>query len=48
MSYLTKLNHSHCFNDIDWLTENISSKMNGLTMCSGSYGVRGDNDQKIW
>ncbi|MDF2153076.1 mannonate dehydratase [Vibrio sp. CAU 1672] len=30
--------------DIDWLTEKVPSKMNGLTMCAGSYGVRGDND----
>ncbi|PVZ82720.1 mannonate dehydratase [Serratia sp. S1B] len=30
--------------DIDWLTENVPSKMNGITMCTGSYGVRGDND----
>ncbi|CCO47503.1 mannonate hydrolase [Vibrio nigripulchritudo SOn1] len=30
--------------DIDWLVNEIPSKMNGLTMCTGSYGVRGDND----
>ncbi|WP_375749201.1 mannonate dehydratase [Vibrio sp. HN007] len=30
--------------DIDWLTENVPSQMNGITMCTGSYGVRGDND----
>ncbi|MGF1722965.1 mannonate dehydratase [Vibrio kyushuensis] len=30
--------------DIDWLTKEVPSKMNGITMCTGSYGVRGDND----
>lgn len=30
--------------DIDWLTKKVTSKMNGITMCTGSYGVRGDND----
>tara|TARA_R110001583_G_scaffold9831_2_gene46066 strand:+ start:9928 stop:11109 length:1182 start_codon:yes stop_codon:yes gene_type:complete len=30
--------------DIDWLTKAVPSKMNGITMCTGSYGVRGDND----
>ncbi|HEY5715712.1 MAG TPA: mannonate dehydratase [Psychromonas sp.] len=30
--------------DVDWLTNAVPSKMNGITMCTGSYGVRGDND----
>ena len=30
--------------DIQWLTTEIPSQQNGLTMCTGSYGVRGDND----
>ncbi|WP_432464386.1 mannonate dehydratase [Agarivorans sp. QJM3NY_33] len=30
--------------DINFLTEQVPSKMNGITMCTGSYGVRGDND----
>ena len=30
--------------DIDWLTQKVPSKNNGITMCTGSYGVRGDND----
>ncbi|MDD1780610.1 mannonate dehydratase [Enterovibrio sp. ZSDZ35] len=30
--------------DIEWLTTQVPSKMNGITMCTGSYGVRGDND----
>ncbi|TBR38268.1 mannonate dehydratase [Marinomonas agarivorans] len=30
--------------DIDWLAQKVPSKMNGITMCTGSYGVRGDND----
>ncbi|MGF1702124.1 mannonate dehydratase [Photobacterium makurazakiensis] len=30
--------------DIDWLTKEVPSQMNGITMCTGSYGVRGDND----
>jgi len=30
--------------DIDWLTAEVPSQMNGITMCTGSYGVRGDND----
>ena len=30
--------------DIQWLTTEVPSKNNGLTMCTGSYGVRGDND----
>jgi len=30
--------------DIEWLTTEIPSQQNGLTMCTGSYGVRSDND----
>ncbi|UGA56827.1 mannonate dehydratase [Vibrio sp. VB16] len=30
--------------DIDWLTTEVPNQMNGITMCTGSYGVRGDND----
>ncbi|MDB1125853.1 mannonate dehydratase [Vibrio algarum] len=30
--------------DIGWLTKEVPSQMNGITMCTGSYGVRGDND----
>lgn len=30
--------------DIEALTKAVPSKMNGITMCTGSYGVRGDND----
>ncbi|MDV7104640.1 mannonate dehydratase [Vibrio sp. TH_r3] len=30
--------------DIEALTNAVPSKMNGITMCTGSYGVRGDND----
>ncbi len=30
--------------DIAWLTTIEPSPVNGITMCTGSYGVRGDND----
>jgi mannonate dehydratase len=30
--------------DIDALMTAVPSMMNGITMCTGSYGVRGDND----
>jgi mannonate dehydratase len=30
--------------DIAVLTAEVPSPMNGITMCTGSYGVRGDND----
>ncbi|MFS2222318.1 mannonate dehydratase [Pantoea sp. B65] len=30
--------------DMQWMVETVSSKANGFTMCTGSYGVRADND----
>lgn len=30
--------------DIDWLIAAVPSQMNGITMCTGSYGVRSDNE----
>lgn len=31
-------------NDVRFITSEVSSPHNGLTMCAGSYGARGDND----
>ncbi|WP_437616066.1 mannonate dehydratase [Erwinia sp. V71] len=30
--------------DMQWMVETVSSHANGFTMCTGSYGVRADND----
>ncbi len=30
--------------DMQWLKETVDSINNGFTMCTGSYGVRADND----
>ncbi|MCL2900026.1 mannonate dehydratase [Brenneria tiliae] len=30
--------------DLQWMVETVSSTANGFTMCTGSYGVRADND----
>ena len=30
--------------DMQWLTETVDSIHNGFTFCTGSYGVRADND----
>ncbi len=30
--------------DMQWMVETVDSSANGFTMCTGSYGVRADND----
>ena len=30
--------------DVEWLTTEVPSQCNGISMCTGSYGVRADND----
>ncbi|PWC18938.1 mannonate dehydratase [Brenneria corticis] len=30
--------------DMQWMVDTVASKANGFTMCTGSYGVRADND----
>ncbi len=30
--------------DMQWMVDTVPSKANGFTMCTGSYGVRADND----
>lgn len=30
--------------DMQWMVETVASMANGFTMCTGSYGVRADND----
>lgn len=30
--------------DMQWMVDTVSSPANGFTMCTGSYGVRADND----
>jgi mannonate dehydratase len=30
--------------DMQWMVETVSSPANGFTLCTGSYGVRADND----
>ncbi|MFP9230250.1 mannonate dehydratase [Pectobacterium cacticida] len=30
--------------DMQWMVDTVSSMANGFTMCTGSYGVRADND----
>ncbi len=34
--------------DMQWMVDTVNSMANGFTMCTGSYGVRADNDLVVY